>query len=127
MSNSYIFMGKLTRPAEKKMFSKKSGDGGFLIKLNLVSISGKKMFENCVMFDSGEELLRLEVGDIVVVRGTRQPNNYEVDGKKQYNQQVVVGEYMIHKEISGAAEIKTEEPPADECVYPESEGDDIPF
>jgi len=109
----------------RKHWGLKAGVGkeGNTSVCSFVLQQGKSQFA-CVGFDEkAHEVSQFDEGDSVIVNGRLNQNKWEDDSGVWKEKFQIIVERM--ESVGGKK--RDEEPPADECVYPESEGDDIPF
>lgn len=129
--NKVILMGRLTKDPEVRYTNGGKTIGSFSIAVDRRFKSEGQPeadFFTCVTFGKQAEFVEkyLKKGTKILLSGQIQNNNYEKDGVKHYNTQIVVDEI----EFAESKKTQTEETSGkseDFMAIPDDAGDDLPF
>lgn len=129
--NKVILMGRLTKDPEVRYTNGGKTIGSFSIAVDRRFKSEGQPeadFFTCVTFGKQAEFVEkyLKKGTKILLSGQIQNNNYEKDGVKHYNTQIVVDEI----EFAESKRSQSEEPSSKDdgfMAIPDDAGDELPF
>jgi len=129
--NKVILMGRLTKDPEVRYTNGGKTIGSFSIAVDRRFKSEGQPeadFFTCVTFGKQAEFVEkyLKKGTKILLGGQIQNNNYEKDGVKHYNTQIVVDEI----EFAESKRSQSEEPSSKDdgfMAIPDDAGDELPF
>lgn len=129
--NKVILMGRLTKDPEVRYTNGGKTIGSFSIAVDRRFKSEGQPeadFFTCVTFGKQAEFVEkyLKKGTKILLSGQIQNNNYEKDGVKHYNTQIVVDEI----EFAESKRSQSEEPSGKDdgfMAIPDDAGDELPF
>lgn len=129
--NKVILMGRLTKDPEVRYTNGGKTIGSFSIAVDRRFKSEGQPeadFFTCVTFGKQAEFVEkyLKKGTKILLGGQIQNNNYEKDGVKHYNTQIVVDEI----EFAESKKTQAEEPSGKDDSFmaiPDDAGDELPF
>lgn len=129
--NKAILMGRLTKDPEVRYTNGGKTIGSFSIAVDRRFKSEGQPeadFFTCVTFGKQAEFVEkyLKKGTKILLSGQIQNNNYEKDGVKHYNTQIVVDEI----EFAESKRSQSEEPSSKDdgfMAIPDDVGDELPF
>lgn len=129
--NKVILMGRLTKDPEVRYTNGGKAIGSFSIAVERRFKSEGQPeadFFTCVTFGKQAEFVEkyLKKGTKILLSGQIQNNNYEKDGVKHYNTQIVVDEI----EFAESKRSQSEEPSSKDdgfMAIPDDAGDELPF
>lgn len=129
--NKVILMGRLTKDPEVRYTNGGKTIGSFSIAVDRRFKSEGQPeadFFTCVTFGKQAEFVEkyLKKGTKILLSGQIQNNNYEKDGVKHYNTQIVVDEI----EFAESKRSQSEEPSSKDDSFmaiPDDAGDELPF
>lgn len=129
--NKAILMGRLTKDPEVRYTNGGKTIGSFSIAVDRRFKSEGQPeadFFTCVTFGKQAEFVEkyLKKGTKILLSGQIQNNNYEKDGVKHYNTQIVVDEI----EFAESKRSQSEEPSSKDdgfMAIPDDAGDELPF
>ena len=129
--NKVILMGRLTKDPEVRYTNGGKTIGSFSIAVDRRFKSEghpEADFFTCVTFGKQAEFVEkyLKKGTKILLSGQIQNNNYEKDGVKHYNTQIVVDEIEFAESKKTQAE-ETSGKSEDFMAIPDDAGDDLPF
>ena len=129
--NKVILMGRLTKDPEVRYTNGGKTIGSFSIAVDRRFKSEGQPeadFFTCVTFGKQAEFVEkyLKKGTKILLSGQIQNNNYEKDGVKHYNTQIVVDEIEFAESKKTQAE-ETSSKSEDFMAIPDDAGDDLPF
>lgn len=129
--NKAILMGRLTKDPEVRYTNGGKTIGSFSIAVDRRFKSEGQPeadFFTCVTFGKQAEFVEkyLKKGTKILLSGQIQNNNYEKDGVKHYNTQIVVDEIEFAESKKTQAE-ETSGKIEDFMAIPDDAGDDLPF